>query len=319
MFGAMLLLAAIFTGCSTPAARQQHLLVIDKEGNPVLADGHGLQVMDENLYTDYLETMIQGMKTYAATNSTNKCITTNQTNSSASVTITHHTNRLVLFFHGGLNTPTKGIRRAASVTDSILADGAYPIFLSWDSSLWSSYWDHLVWVRRGNADYGYWGPVVSPFYLISDIGGAILKSPIVFLEGFWRTAEAIPMRMFQDEAQDNALRAADRLVDLYRGDTNLTKAIAFDLGGNHLTGCGKFGQGAYTIMNTPMRALFAPFFHSLGTPAWNVMLRRVDLMFERESDSHRGYGLFVQPPGAMAKFARKLAQFLNEERANGHC
>jgi len=320
MLRAVLLLAAVLTGCaSTPVARRQHLLVIDRKGNPVLADAHGFQDMDDPLYADYLETMIQGMRSYAATNGTANCITTNQTTTGASITTTNHTNRLVLFIHGGLNSPKTGIQRAADLTDKVLKDGAYPVFLSWDSSLRGSYWDHLFWVRRGNADYGYWAPLESPFYLASDIGGAVLKSPIVFLEGFWRARQAMPIRGCQSEAQDNALRASERLEDLYGRDAGRTNSIAVEVGGNRLTRGGNFRQGAYTVINTPMRAVFAPFFHSLGTPAWNVMLRRVDLMFERESDSHRGCGFFVPPQGALPKFARRLTQFFNEERDHGHC
>lgn len=57
--------------------------------------------------------------------------------------------RILLFVHGGMNTASASIKRAAQYSNDILCDGTYPIFINWDSSLTSSYIDHLFFLRQG--------------------------------------------------------------------------------------------------------------------------------------------------------------------------
>lgn len=285
------------TGCSTPVVLQQHTLAINKNGNPQRVDAHGHHKMDEVLFDNHLDAMIASMRSYAVNNpraGTNP--------------------EVVIFIHGGMNTERQAAARVAALVPHMTNDGVYPIFVNWNSSLWSSYGDHLLWVRRGNAGYAGLAPVMTPFYLAADLGGAILKSPIVFLEGFWRTAEAIPCPVFQNEAQDGAILASQQLTELYGYAATRSNAIAIKVDGVGSPRPVQWCQTALTLLNTPTRALFAPFFHSLGTPAWNIMLRRVDLMFEREEASHKGYGFPVPPSGVLPRFGRRLAEFLKEEK-----
>lgn len=59
--------------------------------------------------------------------------------------------RITIFLHGGLNTPTSALERAVDYSDAIIQDGSYPIFINWDSSLTSSYIDHLFNIRQGRS------------------------------------------------------------------------------------------------------------------------------------------------------------------------
>lgn len=57
--------------------------------------------------------------------------------------------RILLYVHGGLNTAQASVERVVKYTSKIQEDGTYPIFVNWDSSLTSSYRDHLVYLRQG--------------------------------------------------------------------------------------------------------------------------------------------------------------------------
>lgn len=59
--------------------------------------------------------------------------------------------RITIFLHGGLNTPTSSLERAVDYSDAIIQDGSFPIFINWDSSLTSSYIDHLFYLRQGRS------------------------------------------------------------------------------------------------------------------------------------------------------------------------
>jgi hypothetical protein len=307
VFGVVLLAAIGVTGCCTGNAnlRQEHVLVIDNQGNPLLVDSNRCHRMTN--YAGHLSSMANSMRRYADTD----------TNGDGSAKTNHE---LVVFIHGGNNSHAERIGRAARLPDAMKRDGVYPVFVCWDSGLFNSYWEHLVWVRRGNRDYKNLAPLEAPLYLVSDIGGAILKSPIVIAEGCWRAAEAIPNNHCQNKVLDCATNAAYELTKEYRNTNPVTRsnAIAIRVGGNHLTTWGKWKKSAKVVLGTPRRVLFSPFFHALGTPAWNVMLRRVDLMFEGEGDSHGGYGTNFPPQGALAVFAREIAQFIGHEKRRGH-
>lgn len=66
--------------------------------------------------------------------------------------------RKVLFYiHGGLNMQKSAIIRAQDLSPKIMKDGYFPIFVNWQSSLPSSYMNHLLWVRQGK-DWSWWLP-----------------------------------------------------------------------------------------------------------------------------------------------------------------
>ena len=64
--------------------------------------------------------------------------------------------RVTIFVHGGMNTQEQTIERASEWAGIILEDNegaddsAFPIFVNWKSSLWSSYFTHLFDLRQGS-------------------------------------------------------------------------------------------------------------------------------------------------------------------------
>jgi pimeloyl-ACP methyl ester carboxylesterase len=128
------------------------------------------------------------------------------------------TNKILLFFHGGLNKQVGSLERItqqikygegfnlrpseelecktpANLTSGsensdkrycqIMADGYFPIFVNWHSSFFSTYKDHLFGVRQGEARNGgapfkkAWTVLTSPLYLAIDLVRGIVRAPVV--------------------------------------------------------------------------------------------------------------------------------------------
>lgn len=92
---------------------------------------------------------------------------------------TRDARRQILFFaHGGLNTQVGTVERVSELIQEIPKEDYYPIFVNWQSSLFSSYADHLFYVRQGES-WDTWGWILPPFYFASDVARAVARAPIV--------------------------------------------------------------------------------------------------------------------------------------------
>jgi len=174
---------------------------------------------------------------------------------------------LTVFIHGGLNTFETVTNRVKLIKDKILADGKYPLFVSWNSGPISNYSDHLFLIRRG---------------IRSPVKG-IASSPFVFLEDFLRSAARLPASTYNVLFGQNSV-----LISVYSKEEK-----AADLALRQLPPMGfkifndpddtghSFVDWA-TVWN-PTKLLTAPFVDGLGTGAWNSMLRRTDLVLSKNS------------------------------------
>ncbi|MCX7824338.1 MAG: hypothetical protein N2689_02145 [Verrucomicrobiae bacterium] len=90
---------------------------------------------------------------------------------------------ILIFVHGGLNTRLESFERATNLwwRLQVSRPAYYPIFLNWDSDLFSSYWEHLHRVRQGQV-VGWSGWLSAPFYLLADLGRGITRAPVVFYQ-----------------------------------------------------------------------------------------------------------------------------------------
>ena len=56
----------------------------------------------------------------------------------------HGDKKLIIFIHGGLNTPEDSLSKSKIIIENMRnKEDFYPLFVSWDSGLLSTYWDHL--------------------------------------------------------------------------------------------------------------------------------------------------------------------------------
>jgi len=100
--------------------------------------------------------------------------------------------QLLFFVHGGLNTQMRSLerivgegpdpkRKERTLYNLIREETPYyPIFINWQSSLRSSYFDHLLYVRQGEKWPWYTGWLTAPVVLAVDIGRSILRAPLVW-------------------------------------------------------------------------------------------------------------------------------------------
>ena len=182
--------------------------------------------------------------------------------------------RLVIFIHGGLNTQRGTIERAARLTPAIQAPGVYVLFINWQSSLVSSYRDHLFSVRQGNRRVKTaW--LTSPFYLLSDAARAVARAPVIWARGVGTI----------DDATLDHIQSPTVPLDL--------KDIEVREGEDFASDTERASLRASLVITTPTKLLTAPLIDAFGTSSWEVMKRRVHLQFhdrqyEPESGGMRG-------------------------------
>lgn len=235
--------------------------------------------------------------------------------------------QVLIFVHGGLNTQVGTVERARTLMRAIPKDDYYPIFINWQSSLFSSYFDHLLYIRQGESWDG-WGvvtmPVFVPVYLAADVARAIARAPIVwyFLAQNWvksageteviAEADAIAKELEEEYGKHpsgNVVKMAhDPADDREIWDAALAHTTA-----------------ALTI---PTKLIGSMFIDAFGKSAWEIMLRRTHLLYHTEREIFESQKVAVdegkpetptshiKPDGALSVFMRRLRQTI-EDPAHG--
>ncbi len=231
--------------------------------------------------------------------------------------------QILIFTHGGLNTQVGTVERALDLMQAIPKEDYYPIFINWQSSLFSSYFDHLVFIRQGESWDG-WGvlttPLFVPVYFAADVARAITRAPIVwyFLAQNWvksagstdaiAEAEAIAKELeqeYQKNPSGNVLKMAhDPADERAVWDATLAHATA-----------------ALTI---PTKLIGSMFIDAFGKSAWDIMLRRTHMLYHTEREFFESQKVAVdegkpefptshiRPDGGLSVFLRRLQQMVDD-------
>jgi YD repeat-containing protein len=225
--------------------------------------------------------------------------------------------QILIFAHGGLNTQVGTVERARELMQEIPKDAYYPIFINWQSSLFSSCFDHLVFIRQGESWDG-WGllttPVFVPVYFAVDVARAITRAPIVwyFLAQNWvksagdteviAEAEAIAKELEEEYRKDpsgNVLRMAYNPAG-ERGSWDAALA--------HIT----------AVVTIPTKLIGSMFIDAFGKSAWEIMLRRTHMLYHTEREFFESQKVAVdagmpeaptshiKPDGGLSVFLRGL-------------
>jgi hypothetical protein len=208
--------------------------------------------------------------------------------------------QILFYVHGGMNTQTGTVNRAAETYERIQNSDVYPVFLNWNSSFPSSWWDHLAKVRKGLWSNG--NIVVSPYILASDQLQAIPEAPAAW------TAEA--RHAFPRLGPNNpAVRAYVDLVKspdgLLVNDIRGTKDALLDertLREKHQA------KLLFPLTLLPKLATAPLVIQPWGTGAWDIMLRRTTMLFRTE-ESFRNRPTTSPPADTGAAFAYFLKRF----------
>ncbi|MDH5667250.1 MAG: hypothetical protein OEY86_04485 [Nitrospira sp.] len=242
--------------------------------------------------------------------------------------------RILLFVHGGMNTAKTSIERATQSSKAILDDCTYPIFINWDSSLTSSYIDHLIYLRQGEHLFpdnqitttlrgSLSSAGTTPFYVAYDLVRGAARLPVVL----WGVYKQMIKGHINGERQrkigctnDMSLvpvgitQRADILLCKFHENSNNSLAIAQGTDSRdywfeqfsqiNLAFWGGFFQA---------HAISALVTDTVGTGAWSSMNHRTTVMFNREQDLTNDSPK-AEPTGGIAVFMKEFRQFLE---ANG--
>lgn len=171
--------------------------------------------------------------------------------------------RILIFVHGGLNPYEIGLERVerllkaedkGEITHRFLGKSHYyPIFINWNSSFGSSLYDDLFEVRRGERNRLLAYPT-SPFKLAARIAEAVFTAPLAwwYMGKNWLESIAWPTH------EEKELRKKEG-----RFNQEFIKRIY---------------AGISWFVFLPITMTTQPFIQTFGTPAWEMMKRRADLV-----------------------------------------
>ena len=206
--------------------------------------------------------------------------------------------RVLIFIHGGMNTQVQTVQRAADLHQFIKDAGYFPIFLNWQSSLATSYKDHLLHRRQGEywgtSGLGTWaGLVTAPFYLLEDVLRALARLPVVIglgwrndlqtgpeLEPFehrdWKKARKIANTFFckyDHEAHNKEYPPELEGMEDYHcpNETSNFKKIPIWVGRDTRQLRERLKAGLIYGVTFPTKTTISPFLDAMGKSSWEAM------------------------------------------------
>jgi len=254
--GSWRLLAALFlVSCSSLAnPPRTNILMANQQGNP-LDPGPAFKPLDPTNYDEYIDKIFVDLASYCADRK--PC-------------------QLLIYVHGGLNTYHESVKRSALLAPQIRATGFYPIFVDWDSSLFSSWWDHVANVHRGlwNPNYRF----LAPYFAAVDEVDGVAKAPAGWLTELRHTFPPVgehsnlqrkAMVAYLDMLANPNVTVNDISVGSEIADNRARSEKVLPYLWSPITGLVK-------VVTTPL------LIQAAGGGAWDIMQRRAAMLFRTE-------------------------------------
>jgi hypothetical protein len=231
--------------------------------------------------------------------------------------------KIVVFIHGGLNSQLVSLERVIEEFENEKSRcelskeaGYYPIFINWRSPFIHCYWEHLFWLRQGK-NRPWLGIFTSWLMLPLDVARAVIRAPIVWCNLLLNDAKTIPIPWFKNEYVDNVAKELVcrrqtkdvtqldsqikgfifrkppicwllrfRGLDSRRPNPTIINKDTFPIEiGEDERQCGEMTKNfTMWLLTFSVKYLIAPIIDAFGTSAWNVMLRRTELLFNSEDE-----------------------------------
>lgn len=254
---------------------------------------------------------------------------------------------LLIFVHGGLNgkhcAVEGAIRKLAKIGDRT---DIFPIFVTWESGLASSYMDHLLHEANGiNYSLNNWkvqtwglGWASGTLNFATDMAGGFAESPRTAWSGFAKAAQGVDWIYNRDPSWfPTRYRYTEDILALAAGheDNPIAKGFQLREGETLITGrktpfsvalgpgtgnTNSFVSGVSGTITAPLQVAISPIYEGLGAPAWRNMQRRAATMVRWsptfvESPTDREYrtpksgdGVFAKLLSDLGKWQRKQAK-----------
>lgn len=184
---------------------------------------------------------------------------------------------IMLFVHGGLVSTRAAMKSSRELDEAgvFAKRDIQPVYVNWNSSLFSALADDILWVRAGNR-----------------AAEGILVAPVVVASRLIEGLFATPPNLYYQLVDES------RFWQKWHGeDISATTVLA---------------DGAVGLAHAPFSIVSVPLFTGYGRGAWNMMKRRIDVMYAAQKAPKRFFRRVDQRPGAMRTFLAALA----EERLN---
>jgi hypothetical protein len=272
---------------NTPDQIRAHVLVVDGKGLPHDPFSPGMSPFTMPEY----HTRLDGIFTDVATFYKNK----------------PGKKTILIFIHGGLNSPDDSLAAADLEMQNVIAAGYYPIYLDWNSDIFSTYGEHIFSLTQGRTDNTPIRWLFTPAYVIADIGRAVTRMPIVYLNEFASdiqaasadidalskknelasssTSQAAPDQRWAAGAHGKALaqvyqqlqtdQKSEDVKNNQRRHLRIYVGPDLDVDAGHMVEI-----GALYVLTLPTKIISQPIIDWLGFPAWQVMSRRTQLCFD---------------------------------------
>ncbi|MFA7232262.1 MAG: hypothetical protein WC071_13405, partial [Victivallaceae bacterium] len=212
--------------------------------------------------------------------------------------------KILIYVFGGMNS----VDSMVSITDEMARiiyaqSDYYPIFVSWESTLFECYLDHLFMIRRGVRSYTF-GPALSPFYFTVDLGRAVTRLPINLVYQSYRT--------FSFEGDFPELDA-----ETIKKIENMKMRVY--IGKDNSPGYYSVLANTSYIAGLPLRIITTPAIDTCGKSAWDIMKRRSKTAFIKAPPVEVGIEQEMKTAlspadGAMARLMRCLSGLCREHQ-----
>ncbi len=169
--------------------------------------------------------------------------------------------KILVYVHGGLNEFSTSLRRAARDAPKILDAGAFPIFVNWHSEAINTYGEQLVSIREGRKPA--WRHLAVPFYFLADVGRVVVEAPKSWFTRFAKLWEGA-----KDQSSNGELPPG--LVVRESSDDDAEPS--------------RFWGVVRWIATSPVKFATTPVADTLGDAAWQNMLRRTMILFDKPSE-----------------------------------
>ncbi len=243
---AILTLAA---GCALDPRHANRFVLVHKDGYPINTDRE--RILSKEDKEKWAKKILEGIDKYVEKAEKNG-----------------ETPRLMLYVHGGLNQYSKAIAYVGTVLNAIdtkrdrdnheltALPGYYPLFFNWDSSLLTSVWDDLAEIRFGERTSPALGYPSAPLEAAVRLGQGIFNTPMSFILEFNNAWEGIDIKTDDTKQEDWCV---PELGGQKSDDWRITSLFVF-------------------AVLSPLRIATAPVIQGLGSPAWDMMKRRAQLV-----------------------------------------
>jgi len=185
---------------------------------------------------------------------------------------------MLIFVHGGLNDRDQGLQHFRDDSPRIGDNNYYPVFVVWPSGWRDTYLEHLLWVRQGvkmeSRREKAFSLATSPFMLLSDLGRALTRLPMVVANNTRSDLETVVPVRKQDGG--GAVGDYQQLV---------TNGFLVSIGDDYSLNSDRLLRDLSYNATLPVKYIAASMIDGLGKGAWDNMLRRTETVYPARMDA----------------------------------